>query len=85
MNVWFTGRPAAGNTTVATAVVARLRTLGRSAQLLDGDLLLHLVIEAMCLALLLGERPDGVCSRPLRTHRRLREICVHARLLEQHT
>jgi adenylyl-sulfate kinase len=39
MIVWFTGRPAAGKTTVATAVVARLQALGRPSQLLDGDLL----------------------------------------------
>lgn len=39
MVVWFTGRPAAGKTTVATAVVARLQELGRAAQLLDGDML----------------------------------------------
>jgi adenylylsulfate kinase len=37
--VWITGRPAAGKTTVATAVVARLQALGRPAQLLDGDIL----------------------------------------------
>lgn len=39
MILWFTGRPAAGKTTVATAVVERLRALGRPAQLLDGDVL----------------------------------------------
>ena len=39
MIVWFTGRPAAGKTTVATAVVARLLAQDRPAQLLDGDLL----------------------------------------------
>ncbi|WP_067274209.1 adenylyl-sulfate kinase [Mitsuaria sp. 7] len=39
MIVWFTGRPAAGKTTVATAVVERLQAQGRSAQLLDGDVL----------------------------------------------
>lgn len=39
MVVWFTGRPAAGKTTVAAAVVARLQASGQPAQLLDGDLL----------------------------------------------
>lgn len=39
MVLWFTGRPAAGKTTVATAVVIRLQAQGRAAQLLDGDTL----------------------------------------------
>jgi adenylylsulfate kinase len=35
--VWLTGLPSAGKTTVARALVARLRSEGRSAELLDGD------------------------------------------------
>ncbi|MFI8619287.1 adenylyl-sulfate kinase [Acidovorax sp. NPDC077693] len=37
MVIWFTGRPAAGKTTIATAVVAELQASGRWVQLLDGD------------------------------------------------
>jgi adenylylsulfate kinase-like enzyme len=37
--VWITGLSAAGKTTLATALVARLRDRGRAAVLLDGDVL----------------------------------------------
>jgi adenylylsulfate kinase len=35
--VWLTGLPSAGKTTIARALVARLRADGRAAELLDGD------------------------------------------------
>lgn len=35
--VWLTGLPSAGKTTIARALVERLRVEGRAAQLLDGD------------------------------------------------
>jgi adenylylsulfate kinase len=35
--VWLTGLPSAGKTTIARALVERLRSEGRPAQLLDGD------------------------------------------------
>ncbi len=35
--IWFTGLPSAGKTTIATALSARLADLGRSVELLDGD------------------------------------------------
>jgi adenylylsulfate kinase len=35
--VWLTGLPSAGKTTIARALVERLRAEGRPAQLLDGD------------------------------------------------
>lgn len=37
MTVWLTGLPAAGKTTLATRIVARLATDGRHAVALDGD------------------------------------------------
>jgi len=35
--VWLTGLPSAGKTTIARALVGRLRADGRAAELLDGD------------------------------------------------
>ncbi len=35
--VWLTGLPCAGKTTIASALVRRLRVAGRPAELLDGD------------------------------------------------
>jgi adenylylsulfate kinase len=35
--VWFTGLPSAGKTTLATALADRLRSDGRSVEMLDGD------------------------------------------------
>lgn len=35
--IWFTGLSGAGKSTVANALVARLRDMGRSVELLDGD------------------------------------------------
>ncbi|HWN69521.1 MAG TPA: adenylyl-sulfate kinase, partial [Haliangium sp.] len=35
--IWLTGRPAAGKSTLASAVRARLAELGRAACVLDGD------------------------------------------------